>query len=177
MDEPGWRITRNPLPDGVDYVLERADDGEFPIRGEKLLLGIAVLVVLSMLASFVAVFSNALRAWGLVGGFPWLGVVAGVAVVVGVLGLQGWVFSLDDGEIRVALRMHHVTVGSERLALTDIDRVEATADGIALHTATRAVRIPVRDRDLLADLERAVAGAPPGSPPEALQALRNTHSQ
>lgn len=167
-----YDIVRNPQPDGVDYLLLPRDDGEIPLRAEKLIWGTGALILLAMSGSAVAVGTNALHRFGWVTGTPWVGGLLIVATLLAALVLQAWVFTLDDGEVRVALRHHHLTVNAESLPLVDILAVEEQAGEIRLVLAERSVVLPVSREDLLSELRRAVEGAQPSAPPESLRRLR-----
>jgi hypothetical protein len=159
-------------PDGVDYLLEPSDDAEIPVRAEKLLLGIAWVIVLAMASSFLALVSRQLAVMGILTGFPWWAVIAVGTLIVGVLGIHRWVFTLDSGEVRIALRHHHLHVDAQRLELVDIESVEPAGDLLELRTAERTIVLPAYDEDLLTALQHAVAAAQPADPPEELQRLR-----
>lgn len=167
-----YSITRNPQPDGVDYLLVPRDDEDIPLRAEKLIWSTGGLILLAMVGSWVAASSNALHRFGMVSGFPWIAVVLIVGTLIAALFLQAWVFDLDDGEMRVALRHHHVTVDADTISLVSIEEVIAEGDGITLRLKDRVVELPVCRGDLLRELRAAVAGAQPAEPPEALRRLR-----
>lgn len=167
-----YTIRRAPQPDGIDYLLEPHDDEQIPVRAEKLLLGVMLVIVLSMGGSAIALLSHMLTARGILVGFPWwaVGVVGGL--IVAVLAVHRWVFGLDNEEVRVAIRRHHVGVGSRRLLFTEITAIDEDDGELLIRTATSDLRLPAYDAALLADLRRGAESAQLAEPPAALRALQ-----
>ncbi len=168
-----YDVRRILQPDGVDFLLEPREDDDLPRRGQQLLLGIAGLCLLAALASLAGVVADAALRAGWIESSPWWGLPVGLGVGAAALGVQAWVLGLDDGEVRVALRLHHVTVEGRRVPYTAIAAVEERDGRIVLRLEAEEVVLPTADPELLRELRRAVDGAveAPAVPP-ALQRLR-----